>query len=192
MACESTHLILVLTSCPANSSISNFLFWCSPKPSLNNTLTLQLVPPPPPPHQVSNSVLASRESFAQSDFLLHHFLSNLSVAMFQIYYHSLFSFNITHYPSTTLIAWPFGSLSPISIEVSLLFQSSPPRSRLPSFQGDEWLFSRLILTACSAFLPPSPNARSPLASPGRGLDPTSTSSACTLVLREHVWQGSPC
>ena len=45
---------------------------------------------------------------------------------------------------------------------------------------------------CTALLLPSPNTRSPSASPGPGLHPTSTSSAPTLVLCEHVWQGSSC
>lgn len=99
MACESTQLILiVLTSCLANSSISTSLFWRSPKPSWNIKLPLQLVPSAHPPHQVS--ILVSRDPFAQSNFLLcpFFFLSNLSIAMFQIYYHGLFAFSIIHYP----------------------------------------------------------------------------------------------
>lgn len=186
MACESTHLILVLTSCLANSSVSTFLFWCSPKPSSDIKLPLQLVPPAPPPHQVSNSIPVSRESFARSIFLLCHFLSNLSIATFQIYYHSLFSFNSIHYLSAPLLLDLSGLYHP-SVLNFLCFSVISSQRPSPILST---LLSCLILAVCSALLPPSPNARSLLVSPGPGLHPTSTSSAPTLVLCEHGWQGS--
>lgn len=94
MACESTHLHFFLTSCLANTSIATFLFWCSPKPSSNIKLPLQLAPAALPPHQVSNSIPVSQESFARSHFR-SSILLNWSIAMLQAYYHSLFSFRTT-------------------------------------------------------------------------------------------------
>lgn len=149
MSCESTHLVLVLTSCLANSS--NFSFWCSPKPSSNIKLPLQLVPPAPPPHQVSNSIPVSRESFAQSYFLLRHSLSNLSIAMFQIYYHSLFSFNIIHYPSAPLLLDLLGLYHPPELKF-LCFSVISSQRPFPIL-STRWVIA-FILTVSSLFCHP--------------------------------------
>lgn len=140
MACESTHLHFFLTSCLANTSIATFLFWCSPKPSSNIKLPLQLAPAALPPHQVSNSIPVSQESFAWSHFL-SSILSNWSIAMFQAYYQSLFSFRTTVLlPPYYLTIWVFITHQYWNFSA---FQPSPPRSLLPPFQWDKWLLSCL-------------------------------------------------
>lgn len=180
MACESTQLILiVLTSCLANSSISISLFWRSPKPSWNIKLPLQLVPSAHPPHQVS--ILVSRDPFAQSNFLLcpffffiesvYCYVPNL-LPWFVCFQHNSLS-------SVPLLLDLLGLYHPSVLKFlccSVIFLQRPS----PFFQRDKQLLSYLLLALYSATLPPSPNTRSPLASPRPGLHPTSTSSAPSL------------
>lgn len=148
--------------------------------SLNIKLTLQLAPLALPPHQASNSSkrrLICSIWFPSPSFFLQIAYCNVPnlLPQFVFFQHSSLSF-------CSFITWPswYWRLS--------AFQ--PPRVILPSFQQDEWWISCLIVAVYSALLLPSPNTRSPLAPPGPALQPPSTSSAPTLMLCEHVWQGS--
>lgn len=180
MACESTQLILiVLTSCLANSSISTSLFWRFPKPSWNIKLPLQLVPSAHPPHQVSILVSTERPvcsiQFPSLSFFfiesVYCYVPNL-LPWFVCFQHNSLS-------SVPLLLDLLGLYHPSVLKFlccSVIFLQRPS----PFFQRDKQLLSCLLLALYSAPLPPSPNTRSPLASPRPGLHPTSTSSAPSL------------